>query len=174
MIVKRLVKPLQYMSPRPCSRRCVTRTRMRSAQVSSSRAGIRNQDQVSIISLLVAVSSDSLGLSEVGPMTQWPSQVNLTVVYAGSGSTYVYGYCDATYREGWGRDETVNFVRNSEFCHLRDFEVVLNAFQPLPSPCQETVHQVAPLGCALSQRIAWSGCLFPETSFPNSGRVKMC
>ncbi|KAG6837959.1 Proteasome subunit beta type-6 [Arthromyces matolae] len=31
----------------------------------------------------------------------------------GSGSTYVYGYCDATYREGWGRDETVNFVRNT-------------------------------------------------------------
>lgn len=31
----------------------------------------------------------------------------------GSGSTYVYGYCDATYQEGWGRDETVNFVKNS-------------------------------------------------------------
>lgn len=32
----------------------------------------------------------------------------------GSGSTYVYGYCDATYRDGWGRDETVEFVKNSE------------------------------------------------------------
>jgi len=31
----------------------------------------------------------------------------------GSGSTYVYGYCDATYQEGWGRDETINFVRNT-------------------------------------------------------------
>ncbi|KAG8218781.1 nucleophile aminohydrolase [Butyriboletus roseoflavus] len=31
----------------------------------------------------------------------------------GSGSTYVYGYCDATYQEGWGRDETVEFVRNT-------------------------------------------------------------
>lgn len=31
----------------------------------------------------------------------------------GSGSTYVYGYCDATYQEGWGKDETINFVRNS-------------------------------------------------------------
>jgi 20S proteasome subunit beta 1 len=31
----------------------------------------------------------------------------------GSGSTYVYGYCDATYQEGWGRDETINFVTNS-------------------------------------------------------------
>lgn len=36
----------------------------------------------------------------------------------GSGSTYVYGYCDATYKEGWGRDETVNFVRNSALFSL--------------------------------------------------------
>ncbi|OBZ76183.1 Proteasome subunit beta type-6 [Grifola frondosa] len=25
----------------------------------------------------------------------------------GSGSTYVYGYCDATYQEGWSRDQTI-------------------------------------------------------------------
>ncbi|KAM0788034.1 Proteasome subunit beta type-6 [Microbotryomycetes sp. NB124-2] len=31
----------------------------------------------------------------------------------GSGSTYIYGYCDATFQEGWGRDETVEFVRNA-------------------------------------------------------------
>jgi hypothetical protein len=30
----------------------------------------------------------------------------------GSGSTYIYGYCDSTYREDWGKDETVEFVRN--------------------------------------------------------------
>ena len=33
----------------------------------------------------------------------------------GSGSTYVYGYCDATYKEGWDRDQTVEFVKNSAF-----------------------------------------------------------
>lgn len=32
---------------------------------------------------------------------------------SGSGSTYVYGYCDATYQEGWNREQTVEFVRNS-------------------------------------------------------------
>jgi 20S proteasome subunit beta 1 len=32
----------------------------------------------------------------------------------GSGSTYVYGYCDATYKEGWGQEETVEFVKNSK------------------------------------------------------------
>jgi len=31
----------------------------------------------------------------------------------GSGSTYVYGYCDATYQEGWNEAETVNFVKNT-------------------------------------------------------------
>jgi len=31
----------------------------------------------------------------------------------GSGSTYVYGYCDATYRDGWGREETIEFVKNT-------------------------------------------------------------
>ncbi|KAF9643270.1 proteasome-domain-containing protein [Thelephora ganbajun] len=31
----------------------------------------------------------------------------------GSGSTYVYGYCDATYQEGWGKDETIEFVKNT-------------------------------------------------------------
>lgn len=35
--------------------------------------------------------------------------------FVGSGSTYVYGYCDATYKDGWGRDETVEFVKNSTY-----------------------------------------------------------
>ena len=36
----------------------------------------------------------------------------------GSGSTYVYGYCDATYQDGWGKDETVEFVKNSTWTKL--------------------------------------------------------
>ncbi|KLO19857.1 20S proteasome subunit [Schizopora paradoxa] len=31
----------------------------------------------------------------------------------GSGSTYVYGYCDATYRDGWNREQTIEFVKNT-------------------------------------------------------------
>lgn len=31
----------------------------------------------------------------------------------GSGSTYIYGYCDSNYREGWSKDETVEFVKNA-------------------------------------------------------------
>jgi 20S proteasome subunit beta 1 len=32
----------------------------------------------------------------------------------GSGSAYIYGYCDSTWKEGWGRDETLEFVENGE------------------------------------------------------------
>jgi len=31
----------------------------------------------------------------------------------GSGSTYVYGYCDSTYRPGWNREQTMKFVRDT-------------------------------------------------------------
>jgi 20S proteasome subunit beta 1 len=39
----------------------------------------------------------------------------VTDIGLGSGSAYVFGYCDATYQEGWGRDQTINFVKNSTF-----------------------------------------------------------
>lgn len=38
----------------------------------------------------------------------------------GSGSTYVYGYCDATYQDGWGKEETIDFVKNSTWTELSD------------------------------------------------------
>ncbi|PWN49074.1 proteasome-domain-containing protein [Violaceomyces palustris] len=31
----------------------------------------------------------------------------------GSGSTYIYGYCDATWKEGWGKEQTLEFVKNA-------------------------------------------------------------
>ncbi|RKO89156.1 nucleophile aminohydrolase, partial [Blyttiomyces helicus] len=31
----------------------------------------------------------------------------------GSGSTYIYGYCDATYKEGMSKEEAIEFTRNS-------------------------------------------------------------
>ncbi|KAI9324600.1 nucleophile aminohydrolase [Zopfochytrium polystomum] len=31
----------------------------------------------------------------------------------GSGSTYIYGYCDAQYKEGMGREEAVAFTKNA-------------------------------------------------------------
>jgi len=31
----------------------------------------------------------------------------------GSGSTYIYGYCDANWREGMEKDDAVNFVKGA-------------------------------------------------------------
>lgn len=31
----------------------------------------------------------------------------------GSGSSYIYGYCDSNYREGMSKDECVEFLRNA-------------------------------------------------------------
>lgn len=33
----------------------------------------------------------------------------------GSGSTYIYGYCDATFEEGWGEERTVKFVQDGQY-----------------------------------------------------------
>jgi 20S proteasome subunit beta 1 len=68
------------------------------------------------------------------------------VVFAGSGSTYVYGYCDATYQDGWGQDETVNFVKNST---CLAFHLYLISFfsQLLHLRCQEMAHQEVSSAC---------------------------
>ena len=36
----------------------------------------------------------------------------------GSGSTYVYGYVDATFKEGMTKDECINFCTNSEYLNV--------------------------------------------------------
>jgi hypothetical protein len=33
----------------------------------------------------------------------------------GSGSTYIYGHCDATFKEGMTKDECYKFVANGKF-----------------------------------------------------------
>lgn len=33
----------------------------------------------------------------------------------GSGSTYIYGYCDATWKAGWGKEKTIEFVKNGTY-----------------------------------------------------------
>ncbi len=71
--------------------------------------------------LSVVDCSANHGLSEV--CTTLPHNNCQTHTFVGSGSTYVYGYCDATYQEGWGRDETVNFVKNSKY--KPSFDVLL-------------------------------------------------
>ena len=32
----------------------------------------------------------------------------------GSGSSYIYGFCDSTWQPGWGKEKTVDFVRDGQ------------------------------------------------------------
>lgn len=53
----------------------------------------------------------------------------------GSGSTYVYGYCDATYQEGWGKEETIEWVKNSAFIRSHNIRLTtLKLTSTLTSP----------------------------------------
>lgn len=75
--------------------------------------GTKKSEPVYTTFLLVVVSSGNHGLLEVRKL--FLRLLCYANEVAGSGSTYVYGYCDATYRDGWGRDKTVEFVKNSKF-----------------------------------------------------------
>jgi hypothetical protein len=73
----------------------------------------------------VEVFSDNLGVSEVSGsrrngdgLKKYMAGVDVLICgVVGSGSTYVYGYCDATYKEKMNEEETVTFVKNSE-CNI--------------------------------------------------------
>lgn len=61
----------------------------------------------------------------------------------GSGSTYVYGYCDATYKDGWEKEETVEFVKNSA-CKKPSYQpcvIESDVIQPYLSRWPVTVRQ---------------------------------
>lgn len=97
----------------------------------------------------------------------------------GSGSTYVYGYCDATYQEGWNEEQTVQFVRNSKSNTYSKHPPLSNVLaiysvssKPLRSPCPETVRQEARSVCASSPKMALNDTLFLGTSFRDSGRAR--
>ncbi len=61
----------------------------------------------------------------------------------GSGSSYVYGYCDATYKEDWGRDETVQFVKNSKLPLASNERLRAHIAQRSRWPWLVMVHQEA-------------------------------
>lgn len=95
--------------------------------VSSSLDGTRRPAPAYIISPLVVVSSGNLGQLAVSTYLETIARHSISILCSGSGSTYVYGYCDATYQEGWGKDETVNFVKNSKcYIYLSDISTLLN------------------------------------------------
>ena len=41
----------------------------------------------------------------------------------GSGSTYIYGYCDANFKVGMTREECIQFVKNCEFLPIMYYDL---------------------------------------------------
>jgi 20S proteasome subunit beta 1 len=39
--------------------------------------------------------------------------IRQAIAIGGSGSTYLYGYCDANYKAGMTKDQTIDFVKNA-------------------------------------------------------------
>lgn len=63
--------------------------------------------------------------------------VRQSFAIGGSGSSYIYGYVDATYREGMTKDECLQFTANGEnlgFCEPQPL---------LPEPCQDILFLAA-------------------------------
>lgn len=66
------------------------------------------------------VSFNNLGQLEVSYKSLGgKDEINLlSICYTGSGSAYIYGYCDSNWKEGWGKEQTLEFVRNGELTLL--------------------------------------------------------
>ena len=91
----------------------------------------------------------------------------------GSGSTYVYGYCDATYQEGWGKEQTVQFVKNSTFslhCVCRIQLTKHPVVKHYRWQCRGMAHLVELSAWPLSQRMVSKGSSSQEMNFLPSGK----
>ncbi len=91
----------------------------------------------------------------------------------GSGSTYVYGYCDATFKEGWGQDETIEFVKNSEcnspYANTRRADAE-ESLQLWHWPCREMARPEESFAWLLLRKTVLRGCSSRATSCRNSGK----
>ena len=106
---------------RPSSSRSVMKTRIVSLRESLWPGGTTSRADRCIIFRSEAGSLGSRGRLAVSFARTATDVVQRAEMMAslGSGSTYVYGYCDATYKEGMTEEETVNFVKNSKSASSR-------------------------------------------------------
>jgi len=42
----------------------------------------------------------------------------VSALFIGSGSTYIYGYCDAHFKQGMTKEECIEFVKTCKYCLL--------------------------------------------------------
>lgn len=75
------------------------------------------------------------------------ARVRQPFAIGGSGSTYIYGYCDANFRPGMTREEALNFCRNGLclfmcFMKISSFFEISSFPQLCPWQCHVMGHQV--------------------------------
>lgn len=87
----------------------------------------------------------------------------------GSGSTYIYGYCDSIYRPGMSRGESETFVINGTIKYVC---VVILIWQLCLWQCPVTAPLVASFAWLSSQRLVLSARKSSETNSPSSGKAK--
>ena len=57
----------------------------------------------------------------IGGKAVIPAHALITFSLKGSGSTYIYGYCDSAFKEQMTRDECVTFVQNCEYFNMHTY-----------------------------------------------------
>lgn len=62
---------------------------------------------------IIVAGWDEVAGAQVYEITLGGSMVQLPFAISGSGSGYIYGYCDANWKEGMTEEEAVNFVKNA-------------------------------------------------------------
>jgi len=66
-----------------------------------------------LLAAIIIAGWDPYNGGEVWEVTLGGSRVKQPWSISGSGSTYIYGYCDATYRDGMSKEECLEFVQNA-------------------------------------------------------------
>mmetsp|Transcript_9545 Transcript_9545/g.17204 ORF Transcript_9545/g.17204 Transcript_9545/m.17204 type:complete len:224 (+) Transcript_9545:1079-1750(+) len=70
-------------------------------------------NKANLMAGIICAGYDDIEGGQVYNITLGGSLVKQPFSIGGSGSTYIYGYCDSKFREGMSRDECMEFVTNS-------------------------------------------------------------
>jgi len=74
---------------------------------------ITYQNKAHLLAGIICAGWDEKNGGQVYSINLGGASVRLPFCIGGSGSTYIYGYCDANYRKGMTKDECVEFTRNA-------------------------------------------------------------
>lgn len=74
-----------------------------------------------------------------------------SLVFSGSGSTYIYGYCDSVFKEDMSKEQCIEFVQNCTYLSLALF--LTSSERAISSFCSFPSH--SPLSGHVARRLLW-------------------